>query len=328
MPEVTRTDVLATMAEEWAPEIWKDVEKTSVALASFRNVPMGKKEKIIPFLDAFPATPSGGPFVNGDTGIKPTYSMAWANKTMQAEEIAGIVPIPENVLADAEEGLDVWGEIRAAINTYVARSIDAAVFAGVYAPASWPTGGLAGVATAAGNVLDLSTYLALGTQAQGFDRAGAYNELIGLVEDDGYSTDKLFAKKSERRILRNLRDADGNPILSTAPVASGQSVPTIWDVPTNFLDNGILPSDVHAIAADPRYALIGRRSDMEWKMLDQATLTQMVTIGSDQVRAVAVSMAEQDMVGLRFKIRLGFSYMDPTTWEGGQGASPFAVLVP
>lgn len=328
MPSVERTDVLATMAEEWAPEIWKDVEKTSVALRAFRNVPMGKKEKIIPFLDAFPSTPSGGPFVNGDTGIKPTYSMAWANKTMQAEEIAGIVPIPENVLADAEDGLDVWGEVRAAIDTYVARSIDAAVFAGVFAPASWPTGGLAGVATAAGNVLDYSTYIALGTQAQGYDRAGAYNELIGLVEDDGFSTDRIFAKKSERRLLRNLRDGDGNPILSTQPLANGQSVPAIWDVPAEYLDAGILPSDVHAIAADPKYALIGRRSDMEWKMLDQATLTQMVTIGSDSIRTVALSMAEQDCVGLRFKIRLGFSFMDPTTWEGGAGACPFAVMVP
>lgn len=325
MAELTRNDVLATMATEWAPEIWKDVDRTSVAMRTFRTINMGKREKVIPFLDVLPATPSTGPFVSGDTGIKPTYNMAWANKQIVAEEIAGIVPIPENVFADAEE-LDIWGEVRPAIISYVARSIDAAVFAGTWAPASWPTGGLVGVATAAGNVLDYSTYDALGTQAEGYDLAGAYNELLGLVEDDGFSAEQIYSKKSQRRLLRNMRDGEGRPVFTTQ-LAGTQQVSSIWDTPTEFLDNGILASTTRAIAADPKYAIIGRRSDMEWKMLDQATLTHMVNIGGELYRAVAVSLAEQDMIGLRFKIRLGFSYMDPTTWEGGTGASPFAVMV-
>lgn len=325
MAEITRNDVLSTMATEWAPEIWKDVERTSAAMRTFRTIPMGKREKIIPFLDVLPATPSTGPFVNGDTGIKPTYNMAWANKVMTAEEIAGIVPIPENVLADADE-LDIWGEVRPTIVSYVARSIDAAVFSGTWAPASWPTGGLVGVATAAGNVLDYSTWVGANTQADGYDLAGAFNELLGLVEDDGFSAEQIYSKKNQRRLLRNLRDQEGRPVLTTS-LADSQQVSSIWSTPTEWLDNGILESTTRAVAADPRYAIIGRRSDMEWKMLDQATLTQMVSIGGESVRAVAVSLAEQDMIGLRFKIRLGFSYMDPTTWEGGNGASPFAVMV-
>lgn len=326
MAEITRNDVLSTMATEWAPEIWKDVERTSAAMRTFRTINMGKREKVIPFLDVLPATPSTGPFVSGDTGIKPTYNMGWANKVMTAEEIAGIVPIPENVLADAEEGLDIWGEVRPTIVSYVARSIDAAVFSGVWAPASWPTGGLAGVATAAGSVLDFSTFDALGTQADGYDMAGAYNELLGLIEDDGFSAEQIYSKKNQRRLLRNLRDQEGRPVLTTS-LADSQQVSSIWSTPTEWLDNGILAATTRAIAADPKYAIIGRRSDMEWKMLDQATLTQAVTISGTTFRAVAASLAEQDMVGLRFKIRLGFSYMDPTTWEGGSGACPFAVMV-
>ncbi len=325
MAQVERGDVLATMAAEWAPGIWQDVEKTSVAMRTFRTVNMGKREKIFPFLDTMPATPAGGPFVNGDTGIKPTYSMSWANKQMVAEEIAGIVPIPENVIADAEE-LDIMGEIRPRIVTYVARSIDAAVFGGVFAPPSWPTGGLVGVATAAGNVLDYSTYLGLGTQAQGYDLAGAFNELLGIVEDDGFDANELYSKKSIRRLLRNMRDGDGRPVMQTS-LAGSQSVTSIWDTPTEIMDNGILPATVRAIAADRNYAIIGRRSDMEWKTLDQATLTQSVTISGTTFRSVAASLAEQDMVALRFKIRLGFTYMDPTTYEGGNGACPFAVMI-
>lgn len=324
MAEITRADVLATMAAEWAPGIWQDVEKTSVAMRTFRTINMGKREKIFPFLDVLPSTPAAGPFVNGDTGIKPTYNMAWANKQIVAEEIAGIVPIPENVIADSD--IDVMAEVRPRIVTYVARSIDAAVFSGTWAPASWPTGGLVGVATDAGNVLDYSTWVGGGTQPQGYDLAGAFNELLGIVEDDGFDASRLYTKKAIRRLLRNMRDGDGRPVMQTS-LAGSQAVTSIWDTPTEIMDNGILGGNVRAIAADPSYAIIGRRSDMEWKLLDQATLTQSITISGTTFRAVAASLAEQDMIGLRFKIRLGFSYMDPTTYEGGNGASPFAVMI-
>lgn len=324
MAEVTRADALALMAEERVSEIWKGATPQSAALSSFRNIPMGKREKVLPFVDVLPATPSGGPFVSGDTGHKPTLDMAWAMKEMVAEEIAGIVPIPENVLADTD--IDLWSEVRPAIEAYVALAVDAAVFSGINAPASWPAGGLVGVATAAGNVLDLSTFLAGGTQAQGFDLAGAFNELLGLVEDDGYDADQVFVKKTMKRRLRNLRDGNGNPIF-IAGLANQNEPPTIWGENLAYLFNTTLASNVHALAANSRYAIIGRRSDMEWKVLDQATLTHSVTISGTEFRAVAASLAEQDMIGLRFKIRLGFTYMDPTTYEGGNGASPFAVMV-
>jgi HK97 family phage major capsid protein len=321
MAEITRAEALALMAEERVTEIWQESAKTSQALSFFRTVPMGKKEKIIPFLEAFPATPSGGPFINGDTGRKPTLDMSWALKTMVAEEIAGIVPVPENVLADAD--IDIWGEVRPRIGEYVALAVDAAVFGGVNAPASWPTGGLVGVATTAGNVLDLSTYLATaGGQAAGIDLAGAYSELLGLVEDDGFDADLVVASRAQRRRLRNLRDGDGNPVYSTSLRNSG-GAPQIWDTDLGFWASGNaspVASNVHAVALARKYAIIGLRSDMEFKLLDQATLT-------DGAGNVTVSLAEQDMLALRFKIRLGFSYMDPTTIEAGAGASPFAVMV-
>lgn len=321
MADISRAEALALMAEDRAPEIIQEATKQSVALATFRKINMGKKEKVIPFLDVLPATPSGGPFINGDTGIKPTLDMSWTTKTMYAEEIAGIAPIPENVLEDSD--VDLWSELRPRLVEYVAYSIDKAVFSGINAPPSWPAGGLVQVATDAGNVVDLSNYLASGTLATGFDLAGAFNELLGLVEDDGFDAAQLVAKKSVRRSLRNLRDTTGEPVLQTTVGQLGASVPAIWDTPLSYVLSGNespFVSTTLALALDPKYAIIGTRQDMTWKLLDQATLT-------DGAGNVVTSLAEQDMLALRFKIRLGFTYLDPTTLEGGSGASPFAVLV-
>lgn len=328
MADISRGDALALMAEDRAPEIWQEATKSSVAMATFRSVNMGKRERIVPFLEALPATPAGGPFVNGDTGRKPTLDMGWATKVMTAEEIAGIVPIPENVLTDVD--IDIWSEVRPRIVEYVSIAIDRAVFGGINAPASWPTGGLAQIATDAGNVLSYNTFITAGPgagtgaagpdqtdRAAGYDLAGAYSELLGIIEEDGFEANTVYAKKSQKRALRNLRDNQGDPVLT---VLANQA--QVWSTPLYYWNTGnVSPvgSTVRAIVADNTKAIIGHRSDLEFKLLDQATLT-------DGAGNVLISLAENDMLALRFKVRLGFSFLDPTTIEGGSGASPFAVF--
>jgi HK97 family phage major capsid protein len=269
-------------------------------------------------LDALPAAPGGGAWIDGDTGRKPTLDMGWANKFLEAEEIAGIIPIPENVLDDAD--IDLWAEVRPRIAEYVGYHLDLAVFLGVNAPPSFSDSLYEG-AVAAGNVLDLSTYLALGTQAQGYDLGGAYNELMGLVEDDGWDANIVYSKKTMRRRLRNLRDGNGNLIYSDN-LKGSEAAASIWGTDLQFLPNGALDANANVlgIAGDRSKAILGIRQDIEFKFLDQATLT-------DGQGNVTVSLAEQDMVALRFKMRAGFQVADPMTWEGGAGAYPFAVLV-
>lgn len=320
MAEITRAEASALISEQDMGELWQDATKQSLAMQTFRKVRMTKKQAKVRVLDTLPAAPGGGAWIDGDTGRKPTLDMGWANKFLEAEEIAGIVPIPENVLDDAD--MDLWGEIRPRIAEYVAYHLDLAVLLGIGAPASFGDSLYEG-ALAAGNVVDLSTYLALGTQAAGYDLAGAFSETIGLVEDDGYNANTVWTKRTVRRRLQNLRDGDGNPILGTDMRANGtDAVPTIWGVPTYLAENASLNEepDLHAIVGDRSRAILGIRQDIEFKFLDQATLT-------DGLGKVLVSLAEQDMIALRFKMRAGFTVADPMTWEGGTGAYPFSVLV-
>ncbi len=320
MPEISRADALALISEQDMGELWQDATKKSLAMQTFRKVRMTKKQAKVRVLDVLPAAPAGGAWIDGDTGRKPTLDMGWANKFLEAEEIAGIVPIPENVLDDAD--MDIWGEVRPRIAEYVAYHLDLAVFLGINAPASFGDSLYEG-ALAAGNVVDLSVFLGLGTQAAGYDLAGAFSETIGLVEDDGFNADAVYTKRAVRRRLQNLRDGDGNPILGTDMRNNGtQAVPTIWGVPTYLAENAALNQEpnLHAIVGDSDRAVLGIRQDIEFKFLDQATLT-------DGAGKVLVSLAEQDMIALRFKMRAGFTVADPMTWEGGAGAYPFSALV-
>lgn len=318
MAEISRADALALISEQDMGEMWEEAEKSSAAMSTFRTIRMTKKQAKVRVLDTLPAAPSGGAWVNGDTGTKPTLDMSWANKYIVAEEIAGIVPIPENVLDDAD--MDIWGEVRPRIAEYVGYHVDLAVFLGVNAPASFPDS-LAEGATAAGNVLDLSTYLGTGTQADGVDLGGAYNELLGLVEDDGFNANIVYTKKTQRRLLRNLRNLNGDLIYSDG-LKGTEMGPSIWGVDMNYVDNGALNADANtlAITGDRSKAILGIRQDIEFKFLDQATLT-------DGNGKVLLSLAEQDAIALRFKMRIGFQVADPITFEAGAGGYPFAVMV-
>lgn len=315
MAEVTRSDALALINQQNANEIWEAAVRDSAALRTFRRYPMSAKQARMPVIDALPTAGFVGE--TSGTRVKPTSGQVWANKMLEAEELAVIVPIPENVFDDTSFG--VWEAVRPRIAEAVGAKLDGATFFGVGKPVSWPADLNAG-ARAAGNVYDPAT---------AGDLAEDLNQTMALVEADGFDVNVFYSNTPKRATLRGLRDSQNRPIY-VASLRDGGDPSTVWGEEIAWVRNGSWVNDdktspysglgADFIAGDRNMAILGIRQDMTFKILDQATLTDPST------RAVLVSLAEEDMIALRCKMRVGFQVADPTTIEGGSGAYPFAVL--
>jgi HK97 family phage major capsid protein len=311
---VTRAEALSLISRQDATEIWQQVPQFSAALRSFRTVNMGKKQTRYPVLAALPTAS----FVTGEDpgdpdARKPVTGGSWEDRFLEAEEIAGIVVIPENVIDDAEPEFDLWAELRPRIVEAIGVTLDAAVFFGTGAPASWPDG-LVPQAIAAGNVYAEGT--------SGVDIAEDINQTIALVEDDGFDATTAYARRRLRAQVRGLRDDNGQPIIQS-PTA-GSNVPSLYGADLQWVTNGSWDSDeAKLLVGDPNYAILGLRQDITYKFLTEASVT-MVVEGTPTL----ISLAENDLVGLRFKMRVGFQTAEVETRDGGEDAFPFAVLTP
>lgn len=311
---VTRADALALIRDQDATEIWGAAPQFSAALRTFRQVNMGKKKTNYPVIGALPTAA----FVTGedpddDNARKPVTNADWDNRELEAEEIAGIVIIPENVLEDAEPDFNLWAELRPRIAEAVGITLDGAVFFGTGAPTSWPDG-IVPAAIAAGN-----TY-AEGTS--GVDLAEDINQAIALVEADGYDATTGYARRTLRARVRGLRDDNGQPIIQN-PTA-GSNVPSLYGSDLQWVTNGAWDTDeATLLVGDPSYAVLGIRQDITYKFLDQASVTVDVN-GTPTL----ISLAERDLLALRFKMRVGFQTAETATKDGGANAYPFAVLTP
>ena len=93
---IDRTGASATIPEEVSNAMIKNLEYQSAAMQRFTRLPISRAQERFPVLSALPTAY----FVSGDTGLKQTTQIAWANKFLNVEELACIVPIPESVLND------------------------------------------------------------------------------------------------------------------------------------------------------------------------------------------------------------------------------------
>jgi HK97 family phage major capsid protein len=197
---ISRADAAPLIPEEVVDEVIKLAANESAALSLFRRVNMGTKTSSMPVLSALPVAY----FVNGDTGLKQTTEQAWAGVTLEAEEIAAIVPVPEAVIDDAD--FDLWGEVQQGLAEAVGYTLDCAVFAGTSKPASWAQA-IVPAAIAAGN-----TNVADSTAEQG-GIANDIAETFDDVEDDGYDVSAIAATRAVKGMLRKARDAGGQKLV-------------------------------------------------------------------------------------------------------------------
>ena len=306
---INRSGAAALIPEDVAREIIKAVEYESVALKRFRSVRMSRKQQRLPVLSVLPTAN----WVNGDTGLKGVTTAGWDNKYLNAEPLATIIPIPEDVLDDAD--YDLWAEVRPLAVQAIARKIDAAVFLNDSSrPSSWPAPIQLGCDSASHEVTRGTANTAAGGIATDISNA------MGLVEADGFVPSAHIAVPSFKALVRNARDTDGQRLLDTS-----QDANAIHGIPIDFNLAGLWSSSAGEPAlftGDFGQGIMGIRTDITAKVLTEAVL-------HDENGDVLYNLPQQDMVALRLVTRVAFQIANPINYHNTNSSTryPFAALV-
>lgn len=316
---ISRADAGALIPQEVSNEILKTVADMNPVLSLARKLPnMASNQKRMPVLSAL----ATAYFVNGDTGLKETTEISWANRFIDAEEIACIVPIPQAVLDDAE--YDIWGEVRPEVETAISLAISQAVLYGTNIPASWTTNlGAAGIfagATAAGHVVTAAGFADLYDAILAESAPGLADGALMILEADGFMANGHIAAVGMRGRLRGLRDANGNPIFKT-----GVQERTRYELdgePMYFPTDGSINAALSwMFSGDWSQLVYAMRQDITYTIADQAII-------QDAAGNIVYNLFQQDMVALRVVVRLGVALPNPINRMNQTAATryPFAVL--
>ncbi|MGW4487863.1 phage major capsid protein [Amycolatopsis sp. NPDC004368] len=305
----TRADAQALMPEEVSKAMLGKLTQDSATLAMFRRIPVARDAVRFPIISALPVAY----WVAGDTGLKQTTKMAWDNKFLHIEEIATILPVPENV-ADDIDG-DVWDSAEPLIREAIGMTLDSAVFFGINAPSSFPTNVL-DAATAAGNVVTEGTANAA---AGGY--FGDIDNLIGDVEEDGYDVDGYVAARSARRKFRAARDTQGrknDPGRLSADLKELDGVPISYPMRGMWAANGGAGTNVRLFAGQWDQFVVGVRQDIEMKLLTEAVI-------QDNTGAIVYNLPQQDMIAYRLKFRVGWQVANTINNDNPDEATRYPV---
>ena len=300
MAQINRADLSTLIEEEYSHDLLTTAAEASTVLQAFPTVNMGTKLTHLPVLATLPEAKWVTEAADA-TGVKPTSAVTWADKTLVAEEVAVIIPVHEDVVADAT--VDILQEITNAAGTAIARKLDEAVLFGIDKPATWTSADLLAASVAAGQTVPV-----VEGAANADDLWGAITQVAGMVAQAGFNPSTLITGLVLRYTLANLRDANGN-------LAFSQDALNGFD--TYFNRNGAWdPLAAVAFVADPSRVRIGVRQDITVKFLDQAT------VGT-------VNLAERDMVALRFKARYAYVLgTQVTPSSDGVAKTPVGAVTP
>lgn len=296
---ITKNDVNALIDEQVVNEIFADAQKESKVLSMFRRLPNMTSDKTkLRVSDSLPVAY----FVdeNKNNGRKNLTKAAWKNVFLTAEEIAVIVPIKENLLNDAS--VDIWAEIRPQLTSAIAKTIDAAVFKGEGAPASWGEGIIPQIIAKGKSVTETGKLYE------------DINNVMVEVEEGGYDVNALLGGVGLKGKFRMMVDQNGQPLNTTE----------IGSLRREYLDNGAWDKETATlIAGDFNQAVYAIRSDVDYKVLTEAVIQDPST------GDILYNLAQEDMVALRVTFRMGYAIPNPVTaLDGTENRYPFAALVP
>ena len=305
---------------EYGREIIRGVLGASKVLQLGRRIPnMKGKTYKLNVLSQLPvagwvknsATPDGAP---AEIKNKPLSVLAFQGVSLEAEEIAVIIPISINTLEDVENfGIELANEVSEQVVASFQEVIDGTVLFGKDSPWTSATNlnlGLVAAATAAG-----ATVVWDGQEGLSFYHA--INDAMKYVEKSGYVPTAILGGPS-------LNSAFRGTITSLGVLAGDQG--EIGALPRHIdLTGGFDEGDAFAIVGDFRYLVYSFREEMRMRLLEEATLVDPST------GATLYNLAQQDMVALRFTMRFAAACANPVNRVGsklpeGSQAYPFAVI--
>lgn len=306
---ILRTDVETFIPEQEYPGIIQGTIENSIVLTYGTRLPnMTSSSEKMNVLESLPVAG----FLDGETAHKPITTASWGKKYIYAEELACIVPVPENVLADAT--IDIFGQVRPLIQQAMGKAIDGAVFFNVNKPTTWRDGILASATTAKKIVTQTSDM---------YKDIMGVNGVIAKVEESGTMPTRGIAAVPMRAQLRELVDANNRPLFKSD--MQGSTRYTLDGIPMEFPLNGAFdPTKALMIMGDFSKLVYSIRQDLSFKVLTEATLVDPST------KTVIYNLAQQDMVALRCVMRLGWEILDPISayTQDEKQKFPFAVYVP
>lgn len=303
---INRTDAQSLIPEEVSQEILKNVMQESAALRFFPHVPMGTNQTRMPVLSVLPTAYWG----EGDTYSMETSEVNWDNKYINVAELYCLVPIPRKLLADTS--IDVWGQVQPNVQAVMAQTIDKAILLGTNKPSVWDAVAIAPEAVARNNKYTRGT-----NNAAAGGVAEDINQVFAKVEEDGFPVTNVITSITMKSRLRGARDSQGQKLLD---ISTG----TYDGVPITYAMDGGWGSGtgaVELIAGDRRQALIGLRSDLEYRILQESTFF-------DSEGNVVLSLGQQDAVALKVTMRMGYQTANIINLQNTNAATrwPFAVL--
>lgn len=244
--EITQQNIQALINPQIMNEIVEGAIKESAVLRYFRRLPnMTSNQTKMPVLDSLPIAY----WQTSNTAYKNVTSMAWKNKYIVPEELAVIVPISENLLADT--GRDIWGEVMPRIAEAFGKKIDEAVVMGLDKPQQFRL-----------SIVD-SAINAGATVTETADLYKDINNAMAYVEASDYNPSAVIGGIGIKSAFRMLLDSTGQPIRGTE----------IDSIPKLFMDNGSWDSQrAKMIVGDFSQAVYAIRQDITFKILDQAVI--------------------------------------------------------
>lgn len=302
IPTMARGDAVILPVVD-AARVINGTVRESAALSTFTQVPTTTKDSVVPVLNR----DVEASWVSGDTGRKSVDTPQWTGQSLVAEDLAVLVPVPDNLIAD--QSFSLTDAMMPLFARAMARGIDRAALFGVNKPAGWESPSLLEAAAEVGNTVETGT-----------DPAEDLLSAAELPSIQGYSVDRAIVRPGWQFAAARVRTHD----LVANPAGAADPFPlTLAGLPLYLNPPAFDASAAAAFVIDSSCCLIGLRQDI-------AVTEHPDGVIADEDGKVLLSAAQQDVTIFRVVMRVGYLLAKPPTDAGLPAAerAPVAAVVP